>query len=286
MAKTDTPDTLKDTKINRLSDKTLADIVEASMGAAYLSSGLEGGLQCAIAMQIPFDEVRTWNDFVLAHEANRTKVPPRAEISALRSLNMRRVEEITGHKFRYPLLVVEALTHASLPNSNVACYQRLEFLGDAILDFLVIRYLYDKYPDAPPGLITDIKDSCVNNHVLGILCVINELHTQIVHYSGALIRAIEEFVKEHEGMKQRGEAVGEYWTDLTIPKVLSDVVESMLGAVFVDAGFQLEPVQRVFEKWMLPLYNTHVTPETLRIHPLRKLTTDLQRAGCDDFKLR
>ncbi|ORY95656.1 dicer-2 protein [Syncephalastrum racemosum] len=286
VAKTDTPDTLKDTKINRLSDKTLADIVEASMGAAYISSGLEGGLQCAIAMQIPFDEVRTWNDFILAHEANRTKIPPRAESSALRSLSMKRVEEITGYQFQKPLLVVEALTHASLPNSSVACYQRLEFLGDAILDFLVIRYLYDKYPDAPPGLITDIKDSCVNNHVLGIICVINELHTQIIHYSGAFIRAIEEFCKEHEGMKQRGEAVGEYWTDLTIPKVLSDVVESMLGAVFVDAGFQLEPVQRVFEKWMLPLYNTHVTPETLRIHPLRKFTTDLQRAGCDDFKLR
>ncbi|KAF7723707.1 Dicer-like protein 1 [Apophysomyces ossiformis] len=286
VANTDTEDTLKETKTHMLSDKTLADIVEASLGAAYLSSGLEGGLKCAIEMQIPFDEIQQWSDFLPAYLASKDKVPPRAEIQALRSISARRIQEITGYEFKRPLLIVEALTHASLPNSTAPCYQRLEFLGDAILDFLVIRYLFAKYPEGDPGLITDLKDSCVNNHVLGIICIEASLHTQIIHYSSRLVRAIEAFVCEVEDMKDKNEAVGEYWTDLSVPKVLSDVVESMLGAVFVDAGFDLEPVEAVFKKWIQPILDAHVTPELIKIHPLRKFTTDLQRFGCESFMLR
>ncbi|KAI9317068.1 dicer-2 protein [Dichotomocladium elegans] len=282
----DTPETLKEVRQHSLSDKTLADIVEASLGACYLSSGLRGGLQCAIQMQIPFDEIKSWDDFNDTWLINRDKMPARAEITSLRQVNVRRVEEVTGYTFKNPLLIVEALTHASLPNSTAPCYQRLEFLGDAILDFLVIRYLFTKYPEADPGQITELKDSCVNNHVLGIICVENDLHKNIKHYSGRLVKAIEEFCLELEEVKNKGDAQGEYWRDMSIPKVLSDVVESMLGAVFIDAGFDLDPVEKVFEKWMVPLFEKHVSPDTIHVHPLRKLTTGLQAMGCDGFMLR
>jgi endoribonuclease Dicer len=159
-------------------------------------------------------------------------------------------------------------------------------LGDAILDFLVIRYLFSKYPDADPGIITDLKDSCVNNHILGIICVETGLHKHIIHYSGRLIRAIESFCLEIQETKDNGEAIGEYWVDYNIPKVLSDVVESMLGATFVDAGFKLEPCEELFAKWFLPILDNHVTPELIRFHPLRRLINDLQRFGCDGFMLR
>ncbi|KAI9010410.1 hypothetical protein CLU79DRAFT_773664 [Phycomyces nitens] len=245
VAKSDTLDTLKETKTHMLSDKTLADVVEATLGAAYLSSGLEGGLDTAIAMQIPFDEMKQWSDFLPTYIDSRKSVPARAEIKALRSVNLPKVYEVTGYTFNQPLLLVEALTHASLPNSTAPCYQRLEFLGDAILDFLVIRYLFTKYPTFDPGMITDIKDSCVNNHVLGIICIETGMHKHIIHYSSRLVRAIEHFVSEVDELKQKGEAVGEYWRDFSIPKVLSDIVESMLGAVFVDAGFNLEPVEKL-----------------------------------------
>lgn len=282
----DNQETIDGLKYHKLSDKTLADIVEASLGAAYLSNGLEGGLHAAIQLQIPFDEIKTWDDFKPTFEESRKQVPARAEVRALRSLDLPKVTEIVGREFKTPLLIVEALTHASLPNSTSPCYQRLEFLGDAILDFMVIRYLFARYPDADPGIITDLKDSCVNNHILGIVCIETGLYRHIIHYSGKLIRAIEFFVSEVEETKARGEAVGEYWVDFNIPKVLSDVVESMLGATFVDAGFRLEAVEELFAKWFLPILNNHVTPELIKFHPLRKLITDLQRFGCDSFMLR
>ncbi|CAO3607529.1 unnamed protein product [Mucor fragilis] len=282
----DNQETIDGLRYHKLSDKTLADIVEASLGAAYLSNGLEGGLHAAIQLQIPFDEIKTWDDFKPTFEESRKQVPARAEVRALRSLDLPKVTEIVGREFQTPLLIVEALTHASLPNSTSPCYQRLEFLGDAILDFMVIRYLFAKYPDADPGIITDLKDSCVNNHILGIVCIETGLYRHIIHYSGKLIRAIEYFVREVEETKAKGEAVGEYWVDFNIPKVLSDVVESMLGATFVDAGFRLEAVEELFAKWFLPILNNHVTPELIKFHPLRKLITDLQRFGCDRFMLR
>ncbi|KAI7863327.1 dicer-2 protein [Spinellus fusiger] len=282
----DTMDTLKEVRTHMLSDKTLADVVEASLGAAYLDTGLEGGLLTAIAMQIPFDEIREWKDFMPTYLNSRKSVPPRAEIKALRCVSLPRVYELTGYTFQQPLLVVEALTHASLPNSTAPCYQRLEFLGDAILDFLVIRYLFEKYPDYDPGMITEIKDSCVNNHVLGIICIETRMHTHIIHYSSRLIKAIEEFDRQVQDMKKSGEAVGEYWRDMSIPKVLSDIVESMLGAVFVDSGFDIRPVEALFRLWIQPIFDEYVTPDKIKIHPLRKLTTDLQKFGCEGFMLR
>ncbi|CEG78493.1 Putative Dicer-2 protein [Rhizopus microsporus] len=282
----DNPETLEMINKHRLSDKTLADIVEASLGAAYLCNGLEGCLQTAIQLQIPFDQIEKWSDFNVAFEESRKTVPPRAESKALRMLNLPKLQALVEREFKKPLLLVEALTHASLPNSAAPCYQRLEFLGDAILDFLVIKYLFTKFPDADPGTITTMKDSCVNNQVLGIICLNNGLHKHIIHYSGRLVRSIETLEQEVDDMKKGGRVEGEYWRNLNIPKVLSDVVESMLGAVFVDAEFDLEPCSRLFEKWFVPLFNEHVTPELIRIHPMRKLLTYLQNFGCESFMLR
>ncbi|CAO3669359.1 unnamed protein product [Rhizopus stolonifer] len=282
----DNAETIEALNKHRLSDKTLADIVEASLGAGYLSNGLEGCLHTAIQMQIPFDQIEKWADFNIAFEELRKSVPPRAEVKALRLLNLQKIQTLVGREFEKPLLIVEALTHASLPNATAPCYQRLEFLGDAILDFLVIRYLYTKYPDFGPGQITTLKDSCVNNQVLGIICLNNGLHKHIIHYSGKLVRSIEFLENEVKELKDTGKAVGEYWADLNIPKVLSDVVESMLGASFVDAKFDLAPCEALFARWFVPIFDENVTPERVKIHPMRKLLTDLQAFGCDGFMLR
>ena len=71
------------------------------------------------------------------------------------------------------------------------CYERLEFLGDAVLDFQVIRYYYTKYHDAPPGAITLIKDASVNNQILGAMAVHLGLGEFLIHNSAALAGEIE-----------------------------------------------------------------------------------------------
>ncbi|ORX55708.1 hypothetical protein DM01DRAFT_1335102 [Hesseltinella vesiculosa] len=285
-ASDDSSDFYNRTLHHTLSDKCLADVVEASLGAAYLSGGLEAGLHCAIAMQVPFDEMRVWADFWPTYLASHRSAPPRVEMLAHRKVNMVKIQELCNYEFQNPLLVEEALTHASLLHSNTPCYQRLEFLGDAILDFLVIRYLFKTYPGAKPGLLTDLKDSCVNNRILGIICFENNLHRHIIHYSTAMIRDIEAQQREVQAIKDRGEDKAEYWLDLNLPKVLSDVVESMLGAVFVDAKFNLDTAQALFDRWFVPIIEAHISPHTLQVHPVNKMISAFQQNGCDNFLLR
>jgi endoribonuclease Dicer len=264
----------------------LADIVEATMGAAYLAGGVELGLKSAIALQIPFDHMTEWKHFNETYTESRAQLKARVKEASKRHLKLDHLEEITGYRFRNPLLVIEALTHASEPNSTVPCYQRLEFLGDGILDFLVVNYLFHKYPDYEPGRMTDIKDGCVNNRVLGAMCLEMGLNKHIIHFSSKLMGAITQFAREVELIKDSGEDIGEYWSDLDVPKVLSDVVESVLGAIFVDSGFDFDTVQKSFNFFMIPFFDKYVQPDILKVHPLKTLTTGLQKIHCDGLLLR
>ncbi|CAG8574135.1 14728_t:CDS:2 [Acaulospora morrowiae] len=277
----DDPETFEKGKVHELADKTLADVVEATLAAAYLSGGTEAALKCSIAMGVPMDDITEWNHF---HLNNRN--PPRVSAKTLRKLNIEKIESICGYTFKNKILIAEALTHASLPNSTTACYQRLEFLGDAVLDFLTVKYLFEKYPDGTPGMLTDLKDSSVNNQILGAICERIGLHKHIIHFSPKLMSSITEFVNVIEEIKERGEAVGEYWSDTSVPKVMSDVVESMLGAVIVDAEFDPEASQRVFDKWVRPVLDEFVTPETVKVHPMKRFTEFMQKRGCDNFLFR
>jgi dsRNA-specific ribonuclease len=271
---------------HELSDKTLADIVEATLGAAYLSGGVELGLKSAIALQIPFDHMTEWKHFSETYIESRAHIKTWIKEKSIRRLKLDHIEQITGYRFRNPLLAVEALTHASEPNSTVPCYQRLEFLGDGILDFLVVKYLFHKYPGYEPGQMTDIKDACVNNRVLGTMCMEIGLNKHIIHFSNKLMGAITQFAREIELIQDRDEKVGEYWSDLDVPKVLSDVVESVLGAIFVDSGFDFEVVQRSFSFFMLPFFDKYVQPDILKVHPLKTLTMGLQKLHCYGLLLR
>ncbi|RGB34312.1 hypothetical protein C1646_653906 [Rhizophagus diaphanus] len=277
----DGPDTVEQEKTHGLADKTLADVVEAMLGAAFLSGKLDAALKAAIALEVPFDDITEWDHF---HKNNKN--PPRVKQKALKALNIEKIEEICGYTFKNKILIAEALTHASLPNSVTSCYQRLEFLGDAVLDFLTVKYLFEKYPDGKPGLITDLKDASVNNQILGAICERIGLQKHIIHFSPKLMSGITAFVKTLDDMRDNGETVGEYWSDLDVPKVMSDVVESMLGAVFVDSEFDPDVPQRVFDKWIAPVLNEHVTPDTLKVHPVKRLTEYFQKGGCTMLLLR
>jgi hypothetical protein len=63
---------------------------------------------------------------------------------------LRALEEAVGYSWRHPELLQEALTHCSWPHPAPRSYQRLEFLGDAVLELLVVAHLVTAFPCAPP----------------------------------------------------------------------------------------------------------------------------------------
>ena len=290
---------------HQLSNKTLADVIEASLGAAFLSGGYTVAFQAAKALRIPFDEFATWRDFErvfleakVAKEAawrgeegssSSTTLPlmTPAPLSIANMAAIQEVQKVLGYEFKDPSLFFEAMTHASHIRADAVCYQRLEFLGDAVLDFQVIRYYYEKYYDAPPGAITLIKDASVNNGILGAISLKWGLQKFLNHYSPSLIGAISRAIvslEERADKSPTGELEKEYWVDIYMPKVLGDLVESTLGAVFVDSGFDFELITDLFRRLIKPFLDKHVNFEGMVLHPNKVLLESLQHQGCHNFK--
>lgn len=72
------------------------------------------------------------------------------------------------YQFRDRSFLLESLTHCSYSQNRITnAYERLEFLGDAVIDYLVTCYLVSNFPRKSPGQITDLRMALVNNNTLG-----------------------------------------------------------------------------------------------------------------------
>ena len=93
-------------------------------------------------------------------------------------------------------MLLEALTHPTYyDNTITGSYQRLEFLGDAILDFLVTLHIYNKCETKlTPGDLTDLRSALVNNNIFAVIAVENDYHKYLKEYSPDLFNAVRHFV--------------------------------------------------------------------------------------------
>jgi ribonuclease-3 len=125
------------------------------------------------------------------------------------------LETRLGHSFADPRLIERALTHLSAPEAVGAnSYQRLEFLGDRVLGLAVSEMLYEAYPQAPEGDLSVRLARLVRRET----CAEVALEWEV----GAHVRL-------GAGEKRGGGAKK--------AAILGDVCESLIGAVFVDSGF-------------------------------------------------
>ena len=141
-----------------------------------------------------------------------------------------------AHEFRDPALLVAALTHASGAQHRLASNERLEFLGDAILGFVVCDMLYRAFPDSLEGDLTRIKSVVVSRET----CSRISERLQLVDFL----------------IVGKGLAVNR-----PVPtSVLSDLFESLVAAVYLDGG--LEAARPLVERIMQPEIDRVVSGET------------------------
>lgn len=81
------------------------------------------------------------------------------------------------------------------PGSSLDCYQRLEFLGDAILDYLITKHLYEDPRQHSPGVLTDLRSALVNNTIFASLAVKYDYHKYFKAISPELFHVIDDFVQ-------------------------------------------------------------------------------------------
>jgi ribonuclease-3 len=115
------------------------------------------------------------------------------------------------YQFTHPQLLRQALTHRSHGTPN---YERLEFLGDSVLNCVVATQLYRRFPDIAEGDLSRVRSHLVKESTLSELAIALDL--------GNLLRLGDGELKS--GGQQR-------------PSVLADAVEALIGAIYLDGGF-------------------------------------------------
>ncbi|KAI0069087.1 ribonuclease III [Artomyces pyxidatus] len=274
--------------IQWLGDKAVADVAEAIIGAAYVTGGREIALKASKALNIAVPSVDRWSDF-----GRKALAPPPDVTAQLKPGTVEAVEAILGRKFQRPHLLAQALTHASIQGYEMTCYERLEFIGDAILDFLVIRHIYDRDTQLSPGALTLLKGAMVSNSALAAICIYAGLHEHLMFESFNLannIKAYAEALKikqneEYELAAQEGRSPGQYWLETEPPKAISDVVESVIGAIYISDDFNPDGAQSFFDRVLKPFYDKHITLRTISHHPTKILFELFQAEGCQHFQI-
>ncbi|XP_078159590.1 endoribonuclease Dicer homolog 2a-like isoform X3 [Carex rostrata] len=238
-----------------IKSKRIADMIEALIGASLSTAG-------EAATFLFLEWLGTGIRF---HERMAAERPILCRPEMF--VNINRLEKLLDYKFCDSSLLVEALTHGSYQISDVPrSYQRLEFLGDAVLDHCVTLHLYNKYyPAMTPGLLTDLRSASTNNDCYAHAAVKAGLNRDILHASSELHRQITSYLQKF-GNHFSGSSYG--WdAGIALPKVLGDVIESLAGAIYLDSGCDKDTVWRCIR----PLLEPIVSPETLEYNPIREL---------------
>lgn len=241
-------------KTRHIKSKVVADSVEALIGACLSTAGELAAFHFLNWLGVEVDFCKDMID--------SRKVLARPETF----VNVKELELLLNYKFNDPSLLVEALTHGSYQVPEIPrCYQRLEFLGDAVLDHLITLHLYNKYPGMTPGLLTDLRSASVNNDCYAHAAVKAGLNKHILHASSVLHKQMT-FYLQNFGESFSGSSFG-WEAGIALPKVLGDVIESLAGAIYIDSGFEKDVV------WgsIRPLLEPIVSPETIEYHPVREL---------------
>lgn len=153
----------------------------------------------------------------------------------------------------------------------------LLMIYSAVVDMYVTQYLFRKYTEATPGQITWAKSRSVCNPVLATIAV-KELFIQkyLLAQSPKLSRSIEGYLNVVENVSYQ-ELVLAAWK-FDPPKVLADMFEAVIGAIFVDCGFNLDIVDAIIARLMDGVLKS-VYPGMPR-DPVTELIIWVHRSGC------
>jgi endoribonuclease Dicer len=284
--------------MHNLGEKTIADVCEAMIGAAFLSHDTPGKWHPdqwenairTVTKLVKSDDHKMlkWDDYRSAYALPEYQTAP---ATASQRDMAEKVEKEHNYHFRYPRLLRSAFIHPSQPflYEHVPNYQRLEFLGDALLDQASITYLFNNYPDKDPQWLTEHKMAMIGNRALGMIAATTGFHKHIRHCHATVEQQIRDYVTELQEAKiAAGPNVAAYWTTVSDPpKCLADIVEAYIGAVFIDSNFDYNEVQRFFDQHIRPYFeDMSLYDGYANNHPCTHLHHLLdQTYGCRQYRI-
>uniref|UniRef100_H3HCX7 RNase III domain-containing protein n=1 Tax=Phytophthora ramorum TaxID=164328 RepID=H3HCX7_PHYRM len=250
--------------------KWIADVLEAITGAYLVGQG-EKGARYFLNWIGLYDATMTSRGGVQHPLSINFKVPQFEDLPKRLMLLQKRLK----YTFRNKRLLLEAVTHPSVMSRTQkkkktvwkGDYERLEYLGDALIEYLTLSYAFLKYDEWLPGSLTQWKSATVSNDALGktaLACfgvdecifagavrIDRETMERVANIERKYARteantglspAFEAIgvSKKHRG-KSKGGPTGV--ANHTLPKVFADVFEALVAAVFLDSGRDLQLIR-------------------------------------------
>lgn len=285
-----------------IGQKTCADVMESLMGLVYIRFGYEAAYDVAFELGMTIRKGESNDKSIPGYVANK-----RLLTMAKSALNL--------NTFKRPELVEEALTHPSCLHEQVPSYQKLEWIGDAVLCLFARHWVMERFPSLHVSTMNLIEASLICNETLAYVSLSHGIHRHLNHRDPALPSRIES-VERALGSNGRGlwttgksshiayenfyESMPHYLLK-DPPKCISDVVESLLGACHMDAGFEtgqraaqhiLSPVLEalalavgcdtatVKRRMMHPKQSLHETANFIQVKALTEETFALHKLSC------
>ncbi|EDK31487.2 dicer-related RNase III protein Dcr2p, putative (macronuclear) [Tetrahymena thermophila SB210] len=132
----------------------------------------------------------------------------------------------------------------NLKNYNL-CNQRLEFLGDAVLDLIIVEYLFNKFPNSDPGELTQMKTSLVQNKTLCLINLMKGFYKFIIGSIQHNKEEIELLLNNVEMFMGDTSLMYDTTYNQSLIKTLGDVIESLVGAIFIDNNLDYEITKKI-----------------------------------------
>lgn len=157
-----------------------------------------------------------------------------------KDLKLDALQEKLGYFFKNKDLLITALTHKSYANehdSKIQSNEKLEFLGDAVLDIVTTEYLYNEFPDKSEGMLTKIQSYIVSTDVF---------------YNIALDLDLGEHMRLSKG--EQNETLKK--------KIGCDAFEAIIAGIYLDGG--IKEAKRVIIKFLKDLIDAHHDPSFVR----------------------
>ncbi|KAL4555510.1 hypothetical protein LXL04_038131 [Taraxacum kok-saghyz] len=184
--------------------------------------------------------------------------------------SLKEVEKIIEYEFKNKDLLKEAFTHNSYKDDTTCpSYDRLEYLGDSFLNLMIAKEHYFMYPKLTSGELTRLRAANIDTEALGRATFKHGLHRFLRHHDHLFDERIQELM---EGIK-------EYPLHSTglihSPKIFADILESLVGAIYVDTNLSVDTTWEVVKNLLQPL----VIPENLNLNPVTRLNEMCQKVG-------
>src|SRR5210317_2670029 len=167
------------------------------------------------------------------------------------NINKSMIEELIGTKPTKLDLYQKAFTHKSALKEHeelTGSFETLEFIGDSVLGFVITKYLYDRYEEKQEGFLTKARTQLVRGETLAAIANKLGLH-------------------DHVLMDEKGMRNG--WNNN--PKILEDVFEALIGAIYMDIGLihAKEFILRIYQDPKLVDMNSIMIDDNFKDHLMR-----------------